>query len=122
MLEVKVPQDIRKHEDRMFLGLSTKQLGVMAVTAGASLVAYFITKNIDSVAYVAITVAFLGFSNITSRLSPLFKFIKQPKTYTFIKTFDLYQYLLDEEVGNGSLEQEGTETTHEEAVKTGTEA
>jgi len=122
MLEVKVPQDIRKHEDRMFLGLSTKQLGVMAVTVGASLVAYFITKNIDSVAYVAITVAFLGFSNITSRLSPLLKFIKQPKTYTFIKTFDLYQYLLDEEVGNGISEQEGTETTHEEAVQAGTEA
>lgn len=122
MLEVKVPQDIRKHEDRMFLGLSTKQLGVIAVTVGASIATYFITKDINSVAYVAITVAFLGFTNITSRFSPLFKFIKQPKTYTFIKTFDLYQYLLDEEVGNGSSEQERTETTHEETVQAGTEA
>lgn len=109
MLEVKVPQDIRKHEDRMFLGLSTKQLTVIGITAGVSIAAFFLTRNLMTVSYVAIAVAFLGFSNINKMLSPLLRFIRIPKQYVFMKTFDLYQELLDEEVSDGDSFGQRTE-------------
>jgi len=41
MLEVKVPEDIRKHEAKMFFGLTGKQFIIVIIAAAIGIAWYF---------------------------------------------------------------------------------
>lgn len=110
MLEVKIPEDIRKHENKMFFGFSSRQLITFIISAGVGIIVYFIIKNAQLAGLIAIACSILGFSSIDQRLKPFASFLMKPRTYYYIKTLEYYSYLLDREVESAIQERANEES------------
>jgi len=116
MLEVKVPEDIRKHEAKMFFGLTGKQFIIVIIAAAIGIAWYFLTKQAQTAGFVALIISLIGFSNFDKMLKPFFSFINKPRQYVYVKTFDLYSYMLDEEVKSG-IQENSNERSKSETRK-----
>ena len=104
MLEVKVPEDVRKHEAKMFFGLTGKQFVIVIVASAIGIAYYFLTKQAKIAGFISLIISLIGFSNFDKMLKPFISFLSKPRQYVYVKTFDLYSYMLDKEVESGIQE------------------